>query len=293
MIEQTLAESAIRIDGVLDSLLSVPSINPEAADLYEAMRYSTLLGGKRIRPFLVIESARLCGVSEAQAVWVAAALEIMHTYSLIHDDLPAMDNSDYRRGQPSCHKKFCEATAILAGDALQPMAFELLCDERVHTDPKIRLALVQELAKASGARGMVGGQMMDLAAANLDMNLEQVERLQALKTGALFSFACLAGPILAGSDPKEIAAMRTYAECFGLVFQMTDDLLDLEGDAHLMGKPTGQDADKSTFISVLGADKTKEKIDFLIQKAENALVTFAERGNDLKALLHMLKTRKS
>jgi farnesyl diphosphate synthase len=253
-----------------------------AADI--AMRYSSLNGGKRFRPFLVVESAALLEVPRQNALMAGAALECVHCYSLVHDDLPAMDNDDLRRGQPTAHKAFDEATAILAGDGLLTFAFDILSRPETHADPRVRIELVMALARASGVGGMAGGQMLDLAAEGrfvqnrtaLEFSEKDVRTLQAMKTGALLRFACEAGGILAAAKPEQRAALERYGSAVGQAFQIADDLLDLEGDPALVGKQTGKDAaaGKATLVSVLGVPTAKARLKELVTEAEQALAPF-------------------
>jgi farnesyl diphosphate synthase len=242
---------------------------------------------------MVLQSARLFKVEEFCALRVAAAVEFLHSYSLIHDDLPAMDNSDTRRGKPSCHIKFGEATAILAGDALQALAFETLASEETHPEPGIRCRLVNALASASGVAGMVAGQMMDLIGETTSLSLDQITRLQNLKTGEMFAFSARAGAILSGASSTEEDNLRKYAERFGLAFQIADDLLDLEGDPSEVGKPTGQDenANKVTFVSVLGADRARNKAEILIEEAVIMLDNWDEEAQALRDLARYVLKR--
>lgn len=226
-IEGALGKAAAAVNAVLDRLLP-PAIGPEHR-LAEAMRYAALGGGKRIRPFLVLSSAGLFDVAEASALRVAAAIEMLHCYSLVHDDLPAMDDSDLRRGRATLHREFDEATAILAGDALLTLAFEVLADPETHGDPQVRAQLVLSLARAAGPAGMVGGQMLDLEAEDLDLDIGAVTRLQRLKTGEIIAFSCEAGAILARASDAARQALHAYAHDLGLAFQIIDDLLDAEG----------------------------------------------------------------
>src|SRR3954451_10225262 len=237
------------VAGEVEALLSKLT-RPGEDRLASAMAYALLSGGKRLRPFLVIESAALFEVPRQNALWVAAALECIHCYSLVHDDLPAMDNDDLRRGKPTVHKAYDEATAILAGDALQLLAFDLLGRPETHADPAVRIELVTELAAAAGHSGMAGGQMLDLTAAQRDWSLPEIMRMQAMKTGALFRFACLAGAILGRASDAEKSSLRSYGDAIGLAFQITDDILDVEASAELLGKATRKDgpAGKATFI---------------------------------------------
>jgi len=251
--------------------------------LIEAMRYSSLNGGKRFRPFLVVESAALFGVPRQNALMAGAALECVHCYSLVHDDLPAMDNDDLRRGRPTAHKAFDEATAILAGDGLLTFAFDILSRPQTHADPTVRVELVTALARASGVGGMAGGQMLDLAAEGrfvqqraTQFSESDVRTLQAMKTGALLRFACEAGGILAAATPTQRQALERYGTAVGQAFQIADDLLDLEGDPALVGKSTGKDAaaGKATMVSVLGVAAAKARLQHLVAGAEQALAPF-------------------
>jgi farnesyl diphosphate synthase len=278
---------AADIEVLLDRLLAATPLDGELsrpARLIEAMRYSSLNGGKRFRPFLVVESAALFEVPRQNALMAGAALECVHCYSLVHDDLPAMDNDELRRGQPTAHKKFDEATAILAGDGLLTFAFDILSRHETHADPSVRIELVMALARASGIGGMAGGQMLDLAAEGRfvqNRTLQQfsekdVRTLQAMKTGALLRFACQAGGILAAASPAQRAALEVYGSAVGQAFQIADDLLDLEGDPALVGKSTGKDAaaGKATLVSVLGVPAAKARLKELVGEAEQALAPF-------------------
>jgi farnesyl diphosphate synthase len=278
---------AADIEVLLDKLLAAAPIAGELsrpARLIEAMRYASLNGGKRFRPFLVVETAALFEVPRPNALMAGAALECVHCYSLVHDDLPAMDNDDLRRGQPTAHKAFDEATAILAGDGLLTFAFDILSRQETHADPRVRIELVMALARASGVGGMAGGQMLDLAAegrfvqnrAALEFSEKDVRTLQAMKTGALLRFACEAGGILAAASPEQRAALERYGSAVGQAFQIADDLLDLEGDPALVGKQTGKDAaaGKATLVSVLGVPTAKARLKALVGEAEQALAPF-------------------
>jgi farnesyl diphosphate synthase len=270
------------------------------ARLLEAMRYATR-GGKRLRPFLVIESAALFGVPEKQSLSAAVALECIHGYSLVHDDLPAMDDDDLRRGQPTVHRAFDEATAILAGDSLLTLAFDILARETAHPDPAIRAALVLLLARASGFGGMTGGQMLDLEAEGrfvpdrrpLALQTNEIERLQAMKTGALLSAACEAGAILGGAKEAERRALLDYAKNFGLAFQISDDLIDAEGDTETVGKRTGKDAEhgKATLVGELGIAGAKKRLSDLVERAEGALLPFGGKAAMLVSAVRFLATR--
>jgi farnesyl diphosphate synthase len=267
---------------MMDLLLPQPE-GPEAR-LYEAMRHSSFAGGKRLRPFLVMQSSRLFGVDTRCAARVAAAVEFVHTYSLIHDDLPAMDDADMRRGRPSCHAKFDEATAILAGDALQALAFEVVSMPETHSDPAVRAELVRELAQAAGGRGMCGGQMIDLLAESTEMDIGAITRLQRLKTGEMFAFSAIAGAVLGKGSYRSYMALHNYAQEFGLAFQIVDDLLDAQGDSEWIGKPTGRDAEagKATFVSILGAERARAQAGLLVEQAIRALDVFDEKADLLR-----------
>jgi len=281
-----LEATAKDTEELLDRLLSatpVPGELARPARLIDAIRYSSLGGGKRFRPFLVVESAALFEVPRQQALMAGAALECVHCYSLVHDDLPAMDNDELRRGQPTAHKAFDEATAILAGDGLLTLAFDILSRTQTHPDPAVRIELVNALARASGLGGMVGGQMLDLAAegrftGNGPQRLDEegVRTLQAMKTGALLRFACQAGGMLGSATPQQRKALERYGSAVGQAFQIADDLLDLEGDTALVGKQTGKDAEagKATMVDILGPAGAKTRLRELVAEAEQALAPF-------------------
>ena len=259
------------------------------------MRYSALSGGKRLRPFLVIESARLFGCERQNSIRTAAALEMVHCYSLIHDDLPAMDDSDLRRGRPTVHKAFDEATAILAGDGLLTEAFAVLADPQTDSDPAIRSELVALMAAAAGAAGMVGGQMIDLSESRADLDLEGITNLQRLKTGALITFACEAGAVLGRASASEREALIEYAADLGLAFQIVDDLLDAAGDEAELGKPVGQDAalGKATFVGQLGQEGAQAKAQEMITSACSRLEIFAEKAELLRQTAVFVLNRRS
>jgi farnesyl diphosphate synthase len=273
-------------EDLLDRLLAAAPADGELCRptrLVNAMRYSSLGGGKRFRPFLVVECAALFEVPRQHALMAGAALECVHCYSLVHDDLPAMDNDDLRRGQPTSHKAFDEATAILAGDGLLTFAFDILSRLQTHPDPAVRVELVSALARASGLGGMVGGQMLDLAAEGRfaesgpqRLGGSEVRTLQAMKTGALLRFACEAGGMLGSATPLQRQALKRYGSAVGRAFQIADDLLDLEGDPALVGKSTGKDAvaGKATMVDVLGAAGAKNLLKELVAEAEHALTPF-------------------
>lgn len=274
-------------DAIETLLLEVlPKASGPAARLHAAMRYATLDGGKRMRPFLVAGGARLFDVPEQRALRVGAAIELIHCYSLIHDDLPAMDDAPTRRGRPSCHAEFDEATAVLAGDALQSLAFEMLASEATHPDPAIRVELVRMLANGAGAPGMCGGQMIDLEAETRRLSYDETVVLQRLKTGALFRFASESGAVLGGASSPEQAALAAYADDLGLAFQIKDDLLDVQGDPALTGKALGQDADagKATLVALLGIDEAERRLSDLQASASHHLERFGPAAGSLRQL---------
>jgi farnesyl diphosphate synthase len=262
-----MATVAEEVEAVLDREL--PGASGPQARLHEAMRYAMLGGGKRIRPLLVVAAADLFEVPRARSLRVGAAVELIHGYSLVHDDLPAMDDALTRRGRPSCHRQYDDATAVLVGDALQSLAFELLADPATDPDPDVRCMLVRGLAEAAGAAGMCGGQMIDLLAEGRGLELLQILELQRLKTGALIGFACEAGAILGGAEATARQALLGYAADLGLAFQIQDDLLDVTGDAELTGKDLGRDAvaGKATVVSLLGVDGSRRRLETLRQSA--------------------------
>jgi farnesyl diphosphate synthase len=260
------------------------------------MRYSVLGGGKRIRPALLFATARTLGLSEDSVEAAACAIELVHVYSLVHDDLPAMDNDDLRRGRPTCHKAFDDATAILAGDALLTLAFEVLAQPDTHGDPAVRCDLVAALAQAAGASGMVGGQMIDLIAERRrDLDMGAITRLQRLKTGALIAFSCEAGAILGKSQSEPRLALRAYAHDLGLAFQIADDLLDVQGSAGETGKPVGQDAaaGKATFVSILGVERARAQAQLLVGQAIRHLELFGEKADLLRQAARFVIDRRT
>ncbi|HTE36487.1 MAG TPA: farnesyl diphosphate synthase [Reyranella sp.] len=295
LFESALAFAAESTEQTMDRLL--PRGEEGEARVFDAMRYSSLGGGKRLRAFFVLAGATLFKVGAMPALRTASAIEFLHAYSLIHDDLPAMDDDDLRRGKPSCHKQFDEATAILAGDALQALAFEVLAHEATHGDPAVRMALVSELARAAGAHGMVGGQMLDLLAETQgpDMSIGAITRLQRLKTGALISFSCTAGAILGKAAEPMRAALAAYAHDLGLAFQIVDDLLDVEGDAAVLGKATNKDAaaGKATFVSVLGVERARAQASLLAQQAATHLEPFGPPAGLLKQAAKFVVQRRA
>ena len=288
-----LGDAAAAVTAELDRLLA-PVAGPQGRVL-EAMRYASLGGGKRLRPFLVLESARLFGVPEASALRTGAALEMVHCYSLVHDDLPAMDDSDLRHGRASAHKAFDEATAILAGDGLLTLAFGVLAEPDTHPEAAVRCALVAALARAAGPHGMVGGQMIDISPERSTLDLAGIKHLQSLKTGALISFACEAGAILGRAGEAERGALLGYAGELGLAFQIVDDLLDAEGSAADLGKPTGQDAalGKATFVGQLGIEGARADAARLVKDACARLDIFGEKGSLLRATARFVLERRS
>jgi farnesyl diphosphate synthase len=292
-LPKALAAAAEAVESTLDAVLSMDGAPDK--QIYEAMRYTALGGGKRLRPFLVMESARLFDVPRESALRTGAALELIHCYSLVHDDLPAMDDDDLRRGKPTVHKQFDEATAILAGDGLLTLAFEVVSDPATHPDADIRAALVLALAQAAGVRGMVGGQMIDLEAETKTLNLDEITQLQKLKTGALIGFGCEAGAILGRAPDAARQALLDYADTLGLAFQIADDLLDVEGNVEEMGKAVQKDADagKATFVSLLGVDGAREKANALVDKAVGHLSLFDERADLLRQTARFVVDRRN
>ena len=266
-----------------------------AARLIEAMRYAALAPGKRLRPFLVCESAQILGVERSNALHAGAALECVHCYSLVHDDLPAMDDDDMRRGLPTCHVRFDEATAILAGDSLLTFAFEILSREATHNDPAVRIELVRELAIASGSDGMAGGQMLDLEAEQqTDQGLEDIIAIQSLKTGALFRFALKSGAILAKAPPEDHQVMETYASKIGLAFQIADDILDVESSLEQLGKATQKDAraGKATFIDLYGLKGARQKACDLVDEAVAAISRYGKAAGNLEQAARYIVERQ-
>jgi farnesyl diphosphate synthase len=291
-LPDAMSETSRLINQAIDDLL--PESDGADGPLFQSMRYGCLGGGKRLRPLLVLQSSALFGVAESCAVRAAAAIEFVHCYSLIHDDLPAMDDSDLRRGRPTVHKQFDEATAILAGDALLTLAFEVLADPATHEDPNIRCQLVAALAAAAGANGMCGGQMLDLLGENKELDAAGIARLQRLKTGELISFSCEAGAILGKASPHQRYALKAYAHDLGLAFQMADDILDATGSEDDTGKSVGQDAaaGKSTFVSILGLEQAIEQAAMLARQAAEHLAIFEDRAGVLRELAQYVVERR-
>jgi farnesyl diphosphate synthase len=295
-----LDQTAEDTEALLDRLLSDALLPDEIARpkrLIEAMRYSSLNGGKRLRPFLVVESAAVFGIGREAALLAGAALECIHCYSLVHDDLPAMDNSDLRRGRPTLHKAYDDATAILAGDALLTLAFDIITRDEIHRDAGVRLALTRALARAAGVGGMAGGQMLDLAGEGRFGDREPVDvaRLQQMKTGALLRYGCIAGAILGQASQKQYQALDDYGRALGEAFQIADDLLDVEGDAAALGKQTGQDAalGKTTFVTQLGIEGARRRVRDLLARADTALSIFGAKGDVLRAAARFVAERRN
>ncbi len=304
VFQDRLADVAQDVEALLDRLLGPGVVDGELARprrLLDAMRYVSLGGGKRFRPFLVVECASLFGVARERALMAGTALECVHCYSLAHDDLPAMDDDDLRRGRPTAHKAFDEATAILAGDGLLTFAFDILARPETHPDPDVRLKLVLALARAAGLGGMVGGQMLDLAAegrfdvAPPRLGEAEVKTLQAMKTGALLRFGCVAGAILGQASAGKWNALDRYGSILGEAFQIADDLLDLDGDPATVGKATGKDAaaHKATQVGVLGAAAARRRLQALVTEAETALAPFGTAADVLKAAARFVATRSA
>ena len=291
MLKDKLIETRKLVDSNLDRWLQLP--NSLDSRVIEAMRYSAIGGGKAFRAFLILTVGSMYNVPQPQTLNIATALEMVHSYSLIHDDLPAMDNDTMRRGKPTNHVQFDEATAILAGDALLTNAFEILAHPSTHPDAEIRTKLVELLARLAGKSGMIGGQMMDLIGEKHPLNLDEIEQMQNKKTGALLTFACIAGAIAGHAPEADIQALTTYAKCIGLTFQITDDILDVTGDIALMGKTLGKDkqTQKSTFVSLLGLEAAKKMAEDLMCKADDTLANFGEKAALLQEANHFILER--
>jgi farnesyl diphosphate synthase len=290
-LQSSLDAIGADLDRLFESLLAVP---PDSrARLYEAMRYAAIGGGKRLRPLLVVAACGLFHVDRERALRVGLAVEAIHVYSLIHDDLPAMDDDDLRRGKPTVHRAFDEATAILAGDSLHALAFEVLADEATHEDPFVRADLIAELARASGPSGMAGGQMMDLAAEETTLDIAAVTRLQQLKTGALIGFCLEAGAIMGRVPAEGRRSLRGYARDVGLAFQITDDILDVEGEEEKTGKRVGKDgaAGKETFVSLLGVERARQQAAILVDQAIAHLHSFGSEADLLRSIAHFAVER--
>lgn len=290
-LQQAMEDCREKVNKTISSLL--PETDLAEAPLFDAMRYAALGQGKRLRPFMVLESARVFGVDQGRARRVAAAAEFVHCYSLVHDDLPAMDNADTRRGKPSLHKAYDEATAILAGDALLTIAFEILSDPETHEDPRVRIELVANLAGAIGMHGMVGGQMLDLIGEKQEFDVGTISRLQRMKTGKLIAFCCEAGAILGKANPAHRQSLRNYAHDLGLAFQVTDDLLDVESTEEEMGKPVQQDGKKATFVSTMGPTQARSRAEMLVEQSISHLRVFdGGRVDLLKDLAYYVLERR-
>lgn len=293
LLSPALGAIAQDIDALFDLWLALPG-DPRDT-LYKAMRHAAMDGGKRLRPLLVQASAALFNVDQEAALRVGAAVEAVHVYSLIHDDLPCMDDDDMRRGKPTVHKAYDEASAVLAGDGLQALAFEILSDEATHGDPYVRAELVLALARAAGINGMVGGQAMDLAAQSSGgaFDLPTITRLQQLKTGALIGFCLEAGAILGRVPPEGRGPVRGFARDIGLAFQIADDILDVEGDATATGKAVGKDEDagKATFVSLMGLERAREQAQTLVEQAINHLQGFGQEADLLRAIAYYIVER--
>ncbi len=291
-LQEAMDDTAAAVNRTIERLM--PQTDLAESPLYDAMRHGVLAGGKRLRPFLAVQSAFLFNVDPTRARRVAAAIEFVHCYSLIHDDLPAMDDAALRRGQPTVHKKYGEATAVLAGDALLTLAFEILSEPETHEDPRVRCDLIRALAVSSGGHGMVGGQMLDLIGEQTDFDLGTISRMQRMKTGQLMACACEAGAILGKASEPQRRALRNYAYDLGLAFQVTDDILDVEADPQDTGKDTQKDeqAGKSTFVRAMGKEQARERAEMLVQQAVGHLWVFEGRAEILKELAqHVLKRR--
>ncbi len=291
LLHNALAQIASEIDQDFEQLLASPG---DARDpLYAAMRYAAIGGGKRLRPLLVVATASLFHVGRDVALRVGTAVEAIHVYSLIHDDLPCMDDDDMRRGKPTVHRAYDEATAVLAGDSLHALAFEILASSGTHSDPFIRSELIATLALASGPDGMAGGQMMDLEAEKSTFDLPTVTRLQALKTGALIAASVEMGAILGHVPPEGRTHLRGYARDIGLAFQIADDILDVEGDPELAGKALHKDADagKGTFVSLMGLDRAKQQASMLVEQAVGQLSSYGQEADLLRAIASYITQR--
>lgn len=291
-------DTAIKLEAVLDRMLVASPGEDEVARpkrLVAAMRHAALGGGKRLRPVLMVEAARAFGREDEGVLIAAAALECIHCYSLVHDDLPAMDDDDMRRGRPTVHKAFDEATAILAGDALLTLAFDLIAEDKVHPDPAVRLRLSRALSRAAGLGGMAGGQMLDLESEHRARSEDEIRILQSMKTGALIGYALKTGAILADAGNADIERLARFGALVGLAFQLADDLLDVEGDAAQLGKAAGKDhtAGKATLVALKGASWTRSTLAGLVGQADELLAPLGERGATLSALAHFIAERKN
>ncbi len=291
--QDALSETADAVTATLKRLL--PKGDGPESRVFDAMGYATLNGGKRLRPFLVLSGASLFDVPRDRALRVSVAAEFVHCYSLVHDDLPAMDDDDLRRGLPTCHIEYDEATAILTGDALLTHAFEILSDPATHPTATVRCELIQAMAAAIGAHGMVGGQMFDLRAGEMDLDIGAITRLQQMKTGALIAYSCEAGAILGRAREAERQALRMYAHDVGLAFQIADDLLDEEGTEEEVGKKVGKDAaaGKATFVSLLGVERARAQAHMLSDQAAKHLDLFGEKADLLREVARYIVERRA
>ncbi len=297
-LKQHLAAQAGRVETCLNGLLDDAALPGEIVRpprLVAAMRHGALNGGKRLRPVLLMEAASLFGRKDDGVVLAACALELIHCYSLVHDDLPAMDDDDLRRGQPTVHKAFDEATAILSGDALLTMAFDVIAEKGVHADASVRLRLSQELSRAAGVGGMAGGQMLDLESEHRERSEAEIRRLQSMKTGALLRYACRAGAILAGAEEADVERLTRFGEVIGLAFQLADDLLDVESTPEAMGKATGKDAEagKATLVGLMGVENTRKELTRLLSEAETLMASYGDNAKVLSALADYIVNRSN
>ncbi|SIS78884.1 farnesyl-diphosphate synthase [Insolitispirillum peregrinum] len=297
-LKAALTDKSAGVAEMLQHLL--PEVAETESRLFDAMRYSTMNGGKRLRPFLVLTTAEMFHVAPSSALRAAAAVEMIHCYSLVHDDLPAMDNDDLRRGKPTCHKQFDEATAILAGDGLLTRAFEVLAHPATHSDPAVRSQLVLDLAQAAGPHGMVGGQMVDMLAerdeaVRAGLDVAAITRMHQMKTGRMIAFSCMAGATLGKAPAQLRQALQAYAHDLGLCFQIVDDLLDVEGSADEMGKTIGKDqaAGKITFVSLLGLERARDQARLLADQAVQHLKPFDAEADLLRDVAAYVLDRRS
>lgn len=291
VLDEAIAQVAEEVDALFGELLPVPADARQR--LYEAMRHAAIGGGKRLRPLLVVATASIFNVARSYAVRAGTAVESIHVYSLVHDDLPCMDDDDMRRGKPTVHRAFDEATAVLAGDALHALAFEILSDPATHPDPFIRSELMATLARASGPDGMAGGQMMDLEAEKASFDLPTVTRLQALKTGALIAASVEMGAILGHVPPEGRVHLRGYARDIGLAFQIVDDIMDVEGDPETAGKALRKDAEagKATFVSLMGLERAKQQAEMLVEQSVSHLAGHGHEADLLRAIARYVLER--
>lgn len=292
-LKEALGDAGDAVDKLLEKLLPKP--HGLQGRVHEAMRYAVFAGGKRLRPFLVLSCANLFDAERQRALRVAAAIETLHTYSLMHDDLPCMDNDDLRRGLPTAHMAFDEPTAVLAGDALLTVAFEILCAPETHASAEVRCQLAGRLAEAAGSNGMIGGQMIDMLAMDRSLDSNEIVMLQRMKTGALFEFCCQSGAILAQAGSEHQNRLRSYARDFGLVYQITDDLLDVTGSKEKAGKAVGKDREqgKATLVSIYGVRGAREEAEKLARRAATVLEPYGPKAAVLRDLAFFLLDRES